>query len=74
MRIFKRHTAEMDRFDTGVELIKDLSKAEKDKMLAGLDLVWQGYEKVRTVKTREEKEYADIDEVDHEVGFIKTKK
>lgn len=73
--MFKRkRTVEQDRFDAGVELVKDLSKAEKDKMLAGLDLVWQGYEKVRTVKTREEKEFADIEKAEREADFIETKK
>ena len=43
-----------------IELVHDLTKADKDRLIAGMELAWQADEKFRKVLTREEKEDADI--------------
>lgn len=41
---------------TAIELVHDLSKADKDRLIAGMELAWQADEKFRRVQTREEKD------------------
>ena len=48
------------RRTTAIELVHDLTKADKDRLIAGMELAWQADEKFRKVQTREEKEDADI--------------
>lgn len=52
------------RFQTAVNLIKDLDKREKNRLIDGMELAWQSYDKIRQVKTNDEKEVADIDEAE----------
>jgi|GEM_PF-2321462 len=61
----KRRTDKVEaRFQTALNLIKDLDKPEFKRFMAGLDLAWQGYDKIRQVQTRDEKENKDIDSVE----------
>lgn len=48
------------RRTTAIELVHDLTKSDKDRLIAGMELAWQADEKFRKVQTREEKEDADI--------------
>lgn len=48
------------RRTTAIELVHNLTKADKDRLIAGMELAWQADEKFRKVQTREEKEDADI--------------
>lgn len=41
-------------------LIKDLDKPEFNNLLSAMEMAYQGYSKVRKVKTRDEKELSDI--------------
>ena len=52
------------RFQTVVDLVRDLDKRELNRLIEGVQLVWQGYNKVGQAKTADEKEYGDIDEAD----------
>lgn len=45
---------------TAIELVHDLTKSDKDRLISGMELAWQADEKFRRVQTREEKEDADI--------------
>ena len=49
------------RFDAMMDLIKDLSKPDYNRLKKGMDLGWQSYQTVRNVKTDDEKESEDID-------------
>ena len=65
-RLFSRKskqttTAVERKFQTIVDLIKDLDKKELNKLIEGIKLVWEGYAKVGQAKTPEEKEIADIE-------------
>lgn len=49
------------KFQAVVDLIRDLDKKEFNRLKEGMDLVWQGYQKVGQAKTSLEKEIEDID-------------
>lgn len=63
---FSRKQESIDRvelkFQAVVDLIRDLDKKEFNRLKEGIDLVWQGYQKVGQAKTNVEKEMEDIDE------------
>lgn len=68
LRIFRRKNdfedpAEM-RFDAMMVLIKDLPKADYNRLKKAMDLGWQSYQTVRNVKTEDEKENGDIIEAE----------
>lgn len=71
MRIFanmKKKNADkvMERAEMASALVRDLSKADKDRLIAGMELEWQAQEAFRKVRTRDEKENGnpDIDEAE----------
>ena len=61
MSIFKRKsTPEFvdsieERFQKVVDLVWDLDRVNFKRLIEGIDLVYKGYDKVRTVQTTEEK-------------------
>ncbi len=48
------------RFDMMMELIKDLPKADYNRLKDAMDLGYSAYQKVKNVKTADEKEVEDI--------------
>lgn len=52
------------RFDDMMALIKDLSRADYNRLRDAMDLGYNAYQKVKNVKTDEEKELEDIDDID----------
>jgi nucleoid DNA-binding protein len=58
----KKKTEDMveQRFDAMMELIKDLHRAEFNRLKGAMDLGYSAYQKVRNVKTADEKEVEDI--------------
>lgn len=69
LRIFRRRHIEFEdpveiRFDAMMELIKDLPKADYNRLKKAMDLGWQSYQTVRNVKTDDEKEFNDITEAE----------
>ena len=66
--LFKKKRKEQDRveerFQAVVSLIRDLDKKEFNRLKEGMDLVWQGYNKVGQAKTTTEKEVEDIEKVE----------
>lgn len=50
-----------NRFQTVVELVRDLDEEELSRLLKGVKLCWQGYREVEQAKPAEEKEYSEID-------------
>lgn len=61
----KKKNVSVDRveakFQAVVDLIRDLDKKEFNRLKEGMDLVWQGYQKVSQAKTSTEKELEDIE-------------
>ena len=77
MRLFRRkkHGGETKdyievRFQTAVDLIKDLDKKEFNRFIDGLTLTWQGYDKIRQVQSREEKEMEQVTQAEHKLDLI----
>lgn len=71
MKVFKkRNKGEIDkvedRFQRGLDLVKDLDKKEFNRFISGLTLGWQSYDCIRKVKTIDEKENGDIYEAERE--------
>lgn len=52
------------RFDTIIALVKDLPRADFNRLLDAMKLAYEGYQKVKNVKTIDEKEMEDIDNID----------
>lgn len=44
-----------ERLDTIIELVKDLPKADFDKLIDAMKLIYQGYEKVRKIEQKQSK-------------------
>ena len=57
------------KFDVMMGLIKDLPRADYNRLKDAMDLGWSAYQKIRNVKTLEEKELEDI--VDSEAVLSK---
>lgn len=59
----KKHIVEdpvEQRFDSMMELIKDLPRADYNRLKDAMDLGYNAYQKVKNVKTVDEKENEDI--------------
>lgn len=50
-----------EKFQTIVDLIKDLDRREFNRLKEGIELAWQAYNKVSQAKTATEKELEDIE-------------
>ena len=78
MRIFKKKSSHEDkleqRLDTISELTRDLEKPEFNRLLDALKSVFDARQKLKGVKTNEEKENADIDEAERILTMEKEKK
>ena len=48
------------RFQQAVDLFKDLDKREFKRLMDGIQLTWEGYNKIRQVQTVDEKNIADV--------------
>ena len=68
MRLFNKKKAYEDkleqRLDTISELTRDLERPEFNRLLEALKSVFDARQKLKGVKTNEEKELDDIDEID----------
>ena len=69
MSIFRRkRIADIDideiRFDAMMDLIKDLPRADYNRLKAAMDLGYEAYQKVKNVKTVDEREMDDIEKLD----------
>ena len=68
---FRRKRAYEDpsetRFDAMMDLIKDLPRSDYNRLKDAMDLGYNAYQKVRNVKTADEKEVSDIDEAEKQL-------
>lgn len=73
MRWFKRHKKAVagdpaeEKFDAMMNLIKDLPRPDYNRLKDAMDLSYNAYQKVRNVKTTDEKEYGDIDDAERKL-------
>lgn len=61
------------RFQQAVDLVKDLDKREFNRLIDGIELAWQSYNKIRQVQTVDEKEMADITNAEKELDYLEMK-
>ena len=74
MKLFRRtkstadELAPEDRFEMVYDLVKPLPKADFNRLMDGVKLAWEGYDKALRVQTRDEKKDSDVKEA--ELGLI----
>ena len=56
------------RFDNMMGLIKDLPRADYTRLKDAMDLGYNAYQKVKNVKTVDEKELEDIDDIERSLA------
>lgn len=52
------------KFQAVVDLIRDLDRKEFNRLKDGMELVWQGYNKVEQSRSAEDKENDDIEDAE----------
>lgn len=58
------------RFQQAVGLIRDLDRREFNRLIDGLKLTWEGYNRIRAVQTNEDKEVAEIEKTEKTLDYI----
>lgn len=75
--LFKKKGREIDqleqRLDTISELTRGLGRKEFNALLDAVKSVFEARQKLLNVKTEEEKETEDVDDVESKIKFIETK-
>ena len=69
MNIFKRKVTDRveERFQTALNLVKDLDRREFKRFVDGLTLAWQGYDRIKQVQTIDEKEAEEVNVAEKEL-------
>lgn len=74
MAIFRKKKRVEDkvevRFQQAVVLIRDLDRREFNRLIDGLKLTWEGYNRIRAVQTNEDKEFAEIEKTERTLEYI----
>lgn len=76
MRLFEKKTGEglvEQRFDAMLNMIKDLPRADYNRLKSAMDLAYDAYQKVRNVKTIDEKETAEVDSAEKKLETLEIK-
>ena len=77
MKIFKKKSAEVDNLERMLDTISDLTRGlgrtEFNNLIEAIKSVYEARQKLRKVKTDEEKENADIAEVEKSFEYETTK-
>lgn len=58
------------RFQQAVGLIRDLDRREFNRLIDGLRLTWEGYNRIRAVQTNEDKEVAEIEKTERALDYL----
>lgn len=59
------------RFDDMMALIKDLPRADYNRLVEAMKLSYEAYQKVKNVKSIDERELDDIDEIEKSMKEVK---
>ena len=74
MAIFRKRKQIEDkveaRFQQAVSLIRDLDRPEFNRLIDGLKLTWEGYNRIRKVQTTDEKEDAERAKTEKELDYL----
>ena len=52
------------KLNTIIDLIKDLPRPDYNRLREGMELIYNGYQKIKNAKTNDEKELGDIDNME----------
>ena len=68
MTLFKKHkptlTSSETKLNTIIDLIKDLPRSDYNRLKDGMDLIYNGYQKIRNARTLDEKELDEITNIE----------
>ena len=71
MKLFKKRTTELDLLEQRLDIIADLTRglgrAEFNNLLEAVKAVYEARQKLRKVKTDDEKENGDIEEAERQL-------
>ena len=74
MKLFKKRKIEVDNLERMLDIISDLTRglgrAEFNNLIEAIKSVYEARQKLRKVKTDDEKEVADITEAEKELSKI----
>lgn len=74
MKIFKKKSAEVDNLERMLDTISDLTRGlgrtEFNNLIEAIKSVYEARQKLRKVKTDEEKEVADITDIEKEMAKV----
>lgn len=74
MKLFKKRKIEVDNLERMLDIISDLTRglgrAEFNNLIEAIKSVYEARQKLRKVRTDDEKEVADITEAEKELGKI----
>lgn len=59
------------KLNTIIELVKDLPKADYNKLKDGMDLIYNGYQKIRSARTTDEKEMDELNNIEINLEDVK---
>lgn len=75
MKILKKKnkfiTSSDSKLNTIIELVKDLPKADYNKLKDGMDLIYNGYQKIRSARTTDEKEMDELNNIEINLEDVK---
>ena len=59
------------KLNTIIDLIKDLPRPDYNRLNEGMELIYNGYQKIKNAKTNYEKEVCDIDSMEKIMEEVK---
>ena len=64
-------TSSENKLNTIIELVKDLPKADYNKLKDGMDLIYSGYQKIMSARTTDEKEMDELNNIEINLEEVK---
>ena len=64
-------TSSESKLNTIIDLVKDLPRPDYNRLKEGMELIYNGYQKIKNAKTNDEKEIGDIDSMERILEEVK---
>lgn len=76
MKFFERESKQTKnsseiKLNSIIKLVKDLSRSDFNRLHEGMELIYNGYQKIKNTKSNNEKELDDIDSIEKTIEEIK---
>ena len=59
------------KLNTIIDLVKDLPRPDYNRLREGMELIYNGYQKIKNAKTNDEKESSDIETMEKILEEVK---